>query len=81
MGRQIVVARPGIDETERKMILDTAAGAGYEVIFGSGDELTEEMLSAEILYGEGPAVNAAAARSEVLKDIWHCFPARAGHLA
>ena len=70
MGRQIVVARPGIDETERKMILDTAAGAGYEVIFGSGDELTEEMLSAEILYGEGPAVNAAAARSEALK--WLC---------
>ena len=70
MGRQIVVARPGIDETERKMILDSAAEAGYEAIFGSGDELTEEMLSAEILYGEGPAVNAAAARSEALK--WLC---------
>ena len=70
MGRQIVVARPGIDETERKMILDTAVEAGYEVIFGSGDELTEEMLSAEILYGEGSSVNAAAARSEALK--WLC---------
>lgn len=70
MSKMIVVARPGIDEKERKMILDSAAEAGYEVIFGSGDELTEEMLSAEILYGEGSAVNAAAARSEVLK--WLC---------
>ena len=70
MGKTIVVARPGIDETERKMIVDTAAEAGYEVIFGLGDELTEEMLSAEILYGEGPAVNAAAARSEALR--WLC---------
>ena len=70
MGKTIVVARPGIDETERKMIVDTAAEAGYEVIFGLGDKLTEEMLSAEILYGEGPAVNAAAARSEALR--WLC---------
>lgn len=70
MSKMIVVARPGIDETERKMILDSAAEAGYEVIFSSGDELTEEMLSAEILYGEGTAVNAAAARSEALK--WLC---------
>ena len=38
MGRQIVVARPGIDETERKMILDTAAEAGYEVIFFTGKD-------------------------------------------
>ena len=70
MSKTIVVARPGIDETEKKMILDTAAEAGCEVIFGSGDELTEEMLSAEILYGEGPAMNAAAAKSDALE--WLC---------
>ncbi len=70
MSRTIAVARPGIGEEERQMILDTASEAGYEVCFVSGSEVTDEMLDAEILYGEGEAVSEAAAVSDNLK--WLC---------
>ena len=69
MGRTIAVARPGIDESERKRILDTAAEAGFKVVFVS-DEDPEKMMSAEIIYGEGDAVGKAVAESEALK--WFC---------
>ena len=70
MSRTIAIARPGIGEEERQMILDTAAEAGYEVCFVSGSDVTDEMLDAEILYGEGEAVSEAAAASDNLK--WLC---------
>ena len=78
MSRTIAIARPGIGEEERQMILDTAAEAGYEVCFVSGSDVTDEMLDAEILYGEGEAVSEAAAASDNLK--WLCASAGPAHL-
>ncbi len=69
MDRTIVVARPGIGETERKMILDAAAEAGYQVVFDA-DKNRDDMMSAEIIYGEGEAVGRAVAESDSLK--WFC---------
>ena len=68
--KKIVVARPGIDETERNMILDAAAEAGYEVSFSAASVVDDELLSAEIVYGEGAAAKTAAAESDALK--WLC---------
>ena len=70
MGK-IVIARPGINETEREMIEKAAAEGGYTVDYiESSNDSAECLLEAEIIYGEGKAALKAVKESNRLK--WLC---------